>query len=126
MLKADKVALRLDEPLPADLNTRLTPSRLSTEELTLEGGGRAEDPGVYVGSADDFTDLLNFWNLRACGIELVFFDPQHGGRLGQMLDEHKRWLATLPPRPWREGGEIAVWGQNRLEGQDLTVVGPRR
>ena len=42
-----------------------------------------------------------------------------------MLDEHKRWLATLPPRPWRDGGEIAVWGQNRLEGQDLTVVGPR-
>ena len=47
VLKADKVALRLDEPLPADINTRLTPLRLSTEELTLEGGGRAEDPGVY-------------------------------------------------------------------------------
>ena len=36
VLKADKVPLRLDEPLPADLNTRLTPSRLSTEELHLE------------------------------------------------------------------------------------------
>ena len=124
-LKAETVALRPDDPLPADINTRLTPSRLSTEELTLEGGGRTAEPGVYFGSANDFTDLLNFWNVRACGIELVFFDPQHGGRLGQMLDEHKRWLATLPPKPWREGGEIAVWGQNRLEGQDLSVIGPR-
>ncbi len=125
VLKADKVALRLDKPLPADLNTRLTPSRLSTEELALEGGGRAEDPGVYVGSVDDFTDLLNFWNLRACGIELVFFDPNHGPRLREMLDEHMRWLASIPARPWREGGEIAVWGKNRLEGEDLTVLGPR-
>ena len=124
-LKAETVALRPDAPLPADINARLTPSRLSIEELTIERGGRIDEPGVYFGSANDFADLLNFWNLRACGIELVFFDSQHGGRLGPMLDEHKRWLATLPPKPWREGGEIEVWGQNRLEDQDLTVVGPR-
>jgi hypothetical protein len=124
-LKADTVSLRPEEPLPADINTRLTPSRLSTEELTLEGGGRTEDPGVYVGSANEFADLLSYWNLRACGIELVFFDPQHSARLGPMLEEHKRWLSTLPPKPWRDGGEVAVWGQNRLEGHDLTVIVPR-
>jgi len=123
-LKADAVGLRPDEPLPADINTRLTPSHLSAVGLTLEGGGRSQDPGVYLGSANEFADLLTFWNLRACGIELVFFDPQHGGRMGAMLEEHKGWLATLPAKPWHNGSEITVWGRNYLEDQGLRV-GPR-
>ena len=78
-----------------------------------------------MGSADNFTDLLTFWNLRAGGIELVFFDSRHGDRLSPMLESHKRWIESLPAAPWRDRGQITVWGQDHLEGRDLSVIGDR-
>ena len=105
-LKADSVTLRLDEPLPANINMRLTPSRLSAEELSLEGGHRIGDPGVYVGSADSFTDLLNFWNLRAGGIELVFFDSRHRDRLTPMLESISVGLSRFRQSPGATGASL--------------------
>ena len=122
-LCGERILLRSDEALPADLNSRLTPSRLCAEEL--EHDHIPDDPGFYVGRADDFVDVMNFWNLRAAGIELVFVDPQYRARLNPMLEEHRRWLATLKPKPWRKAGNITLWGQNCLEGQDLSFLGTR-
>ena len=122
-LRGERIPLRPDEALLADLNSRLTPSRLCIAEL--EHDHVPEDPGFYVGSADDFIDVMNFWNLRAAGIELVFVDPQYRARLNPMIEEHRRWLATLGPKPWREAGDIAIWGQDHLEGQDLSFLGTK-
>ena len=122
-LRGEKIPLRPDEALPADLNSRLTPSRLCAAEL--EHDHVPEDPGFYVGRADDFIDVMTFWNLRAAGIELVFVDLQYRARFDPMIEEHRRWLATLRPQPWREVGDITLWGQNRLEGQDLSFLGTR-
>jgi hypothetical protein len=120
-LNPERIQIRRDEVLPADLDTRLTPSRLCAEYL--EAVGRGGDPGFYVGSVANFDDVVNFWNIRAAGTELVFFDPQHATRLKAVTEAHKRWLASLPLQRGQESGEIMVWARNFAEGYDLSTIG---
>lgn len=65
-------AVAADAPLPADFFRKLTPNYLTTVELETSLGhySSREEPGFYYGSAQDFTDLTNFWNLRACDVFL--------------------------------------------------------
>ena len=119
-LCAETIQLHPDEPLPAGLNSMLTPSRLCVDEL--EHDHVPGDPGFYVGSADNFVDLMNFWNLRATGIELIFVDRRYRTRLKPMIEEHHRWLANLRRRRWHEPGSITIWKQNHHEQQDLSFL----
>jgi hypothetical protein len=69
-------------------------------------------PGFYIGEADNFDDLINFWNLRAADIPLVFFDPRFADRL---RGKAAHWAATIrqaPPRPHGPQG-LALW--HRME-----------
>ena len=50
-------------------------------------------PGFYLGDAADFEDLVSFWNLRAAGTPLMFYDHAHADRLAHLKDQ---WLARLP------------------------------
>lgn len=122
-LSAERIQIHTDEALPGDLNRRLTPSRLCAEELQHDHV--PGDPGFYVGRADSFVDVLNFWNLRAAGVEVIFVDPQYRSRLNPMIEEHKRWLATLRrPQP-REPGCITIWGKSQPDPQDLPFLGTK-
>jgi len=122
-LGVERVALRRDEHVPADLDTRITPSRLTTLDLELDESG--PDHGVYVGDARNFEDLVNYWNLRAAGSDLMFFDPREAKRLNGLLQAHKGWLASIPARPWQEGGAITVYGRDTTDQPDLSAVGER-
>jgi hypothetical protein len=65
-------------------------------------------PGFYVGEADNFDDLINFWNLRAADIPLVFFEPRYADRLAAKA---AHWAATIrqaPPPPHRPQ-VLALW-----------------
>ncbi len=119
-LSAERVQLRPDEALPVDLDARLTPSRLCAEELQHDHV--PADPGFYVGSADSFVDVVNFWNLRAAGIETIFVDPQYRARLDPIVDEHRRWLESLRHRQWPEPGYVTIWEQDHHESQDLSFL----
>jgi hypothetical protein len=68
--------------------------------------------GSYVGNADDFDDLVNFWNLRAADIQLEFLDPRYADRLRR---KSAHWVTTVrqaPPRPNGPQG-LALW--HRIE-----------
>jgi hypothetical protein len=39
--------------------------------------------GLYLGDASNSADLINFWNLRACGMQLHFLDLTHRDRLAE-------------------------------------------
>lgn len=61
----------------------LTPSVVSSYDLN----GRCRSlPGIYYGAASDFMDVLNFWNIRAEGADVVFYDPTHNTRLSPLVD----------------------------------------
>jgi hypothetical protein len=120
-LRAETLQIDNAADLPANLNRLLSPSRLT--ESGLEVLGADGEPGVYFGLADNFTDLVNFWNLRAAGIEVVFADPQHLKRLAPMIGVHRAWLKKLPPKPWRSEGALTVWMQEGRNPEDASVLG---
>jgi hypothetical protein len=119
-------ALAPTDPLPADLFRKLTPNYLTTVELetsVLHYSSR-EDPGFYYGDAQNFNDLANFWNLRACDIDLFFYDPAHVERLRPLVDTYSAALRSRPKQhEWSR--DITIWQKDRDTSHDLSIFGPR-
>ena len=107
ILGTERKVLGRTDPVPLEIRTRLTPSRLTAVDLDADDPG--PDSGVYVGEGDNFEDIVNFWNLRAAGAELIFYDPKHADRLTALLDAHRRWLVSMPARPWQRDGAISIY-----------------
>lgn len=88
-----------------------------------------DHPGFYVGHADDWSDLVMHWNLKAAGVQVLFYDPRHATRLEAVKDH---WLAQLRAAPVRPAwlSSVALWHRRErpLEntdafGQGLRVCG---
>jgi hypothetical protein len=113
-----------DAPLPADLFHKFTPNYLTTVELETSLGhySSRDEPGFYYGSSQDFNDLTNFWNLRACDIDLYFYDPVYDGRLRPFLDAYSAALRSRPKRhQWSH--EITIWQKDSDVTHDLGIFG---
>jgi hypothetical protein len=80
-------AMFLDQPIPPSLVTKETPSSLTDQGLTWDRVPGGATIGFYVGSASSFDDLVNFWNLRASGVNAMFLDPDHSDRLALLRDD---------------------------------------
>ncbi|MDP2333021.1 MAG: hypothetical protein Q8M19_20240 [Reyranella sp.] len=76
-------------------------------------------PGFYVGEANNFDDLVNFWNLRAAGIQLKFLDPLYASRLGAGA---RHWTATIQQMPPTIQGpqHIALWHRAERPIEDVS------
>lgn len=124
-LKAKVVEIAAGAPIP----------RPSGEAWTISGFSRAYverhysvqnfwgRPGLYIGSASDFDDLVTFWNLRATDTYLMFYDPGHAARLDADRDE---WLETLRARPkgrFESDNAIAIWTKGQAQQPDVTGLG---
>ena len=108
-LRGAKVALPVDGPVPANAFRQLTPSALSRFDLWRDRSPNWDFPGLYVGEANDFADVVNFWNLRAASVEVIFFDPSHEARLGEMA---RAYFKLLKERPRKDGGfeaDLSIW-----------------
>jgi hypothetical protein len=112
-LRGEGVRLNAADPLPADALRKLTPSALSSWALEWESRSFWGHPGFYVGDAGDFDDLVNFWNLRAADIELIFHDPRHAARLDTMKAAHLEVLAKRPASAAGWPDQISIWGKFR-------------
>lgn len=89
---------------------------------TVHQGWR--NPGLYVGAADDFTDIVDFWNLRAADIDLVFYDPGYEVRLGGLKNSYLAFLCAGPEDPNDWSDRPAVW--SKTHGTlDLKEIGPK-
>jgi len=112
ILGTERLVLQRTDAVPPEIRTRLTPSRLTAVDLDADESG--PDNGIYVGDADNFDDLVNFWNIRAAGAGIVFYDPRHAARLTPLLDSHRRWLASVPARPRQRDGAISIYRREEL------------
>jgi hypothetical protein len=57
-----------EEPLPAYLLEKVTPSEISTLDLNWDRIPYDTTVGFYAVRAGDFEDVVNYWNLAACGL----------------------------------------------------------
>jgi hypothetical protein len=124
-LRGKRVAIGEADALPADAYKMLTPSVLSAFDLDWSGFSARGNPGFYVGDAGSFDDLINFWNLRAANIELLFYDPALAPRLTGLKDAYLAALRSRPGGPGEDRIEwldrIALWSMSMeiLKGLDF-------
>ena len=108
-LKGSRIGLPAGGPVPADAHRQLTPSALSVFELWRDRSPNWDYPGLYLGDANDFADLVNFWNLRAASVDVMFFDPKHEVRLREMV---RAYVNELKDRPRGDGpldAHFSIW-----------------
>lgn len=97
----------------------LTPNSLTAVNLYL----RKESPwgsigdGLFVGKANDFKDIVLFWNLRAAGNEILFFDPSPDSRLYPIRDRFVMRQRGKSGTTKPEGCVLVT-----KEGMDLTSI----
>jgi hypothetical protein len=103
----------------------ITPSELTAIDLRASNVPRGwANPGLYYGGCGDFTDLVNFWNIRASGIDVLFFDPALGARLALINNQHIAKLRARPAHPSGSVDRIAFWTATRDIEVDLAQFGP--
>ena len=108
---------RKDQPIPASLLTKATPSSISDQDLIWDRVPGGATIGFYAGSSNSFDDLVNFWNLRVCGVNVVFLDPDHSNRLVLLRDSHTEFISRIQSRVRHTDRTIAVWSRS----QDLVA-----
>ncbi|MHB1221279.1 MAG: hypothetical protein ACYC0J_04725, partial [Gammaproteobacteria bacterium] len=78
-------------------------------------------PGFYVGSVNSFTDLVNFWNLRACGISLMYYDPTFKERFSKLKENYIAKIRAQSPTTYTPTPSVGIWLQE--ENQDAFDTG---
>lgn len=78
-LRADFATIKVNDPIP---DQEKHPIIQATRALLREysDGFHRNGGGVYIGSHASFNDLLTFWNLRASGVDLIFFSTDSQDR----------------------------------------------
>lgn len=133
-LRGRPMAFQPDQPLvtPPGL---MSIAQLNRSYVTRQTGGPRQwrRPGVYIGDVSDFDDLLNFWNLRAADVPLIFYDPAHAARLDMLRDQWCGAILVDPMWPMAPGEGFAI---RHAEGRPpadlgafpappvLTAIGP--
>lgn len=67
--------------------------------------------GLYIGHADNFQDLINFWNLKATNTPIAFYDPEYSERFHERKQD---WLSFFPPLSKQtipDAPPLALWCQ---------------
>jgi hypothetical protein len=65
-------------------------------------------PGIILGSATDFDDLLLLWNLRAAGASVCFYDVAHVNRLRSFVEA---FLNDLRELETEEANPVNFWSR---------------
>ncbi len=79
--------------------------------------------GLYIGSVTNFADLLNFWNVRATGTPLQFYDPVFAARLDQRRDTWLEILRQRPPGTLPSDSSIGLWHRQDAPIADPSIYG---
>jgi hypothetical protein len=120
---AKEVAIDPRAHLPADLFEHPSISFVSRYGLerhySVPGGW--DTSGFFSGEADNFDDLVCYWNLRASDIRLLFVDVKHLERYGETFAAWGKAMRDVVSRRRNEfDRRIAVWvRQESLDKTDL-------
>jgi hypothetical protein len=83
-------------------------------------------PGFYVGSASNFDDVTNFWNLRAADIPLFFVDPDKD-KENRFKEIIPAWQSELPRQVLhpQDKDRVGVWGRTEVVEDPPKIFGDR-
>lgn len=107
--KAKQIQIDPKKSIPKLLHKALYPKRVSAGLFETSENQFAFNDGIFVGNANSFDDLVNFWNISATGAHLIFFDPKAKARWEQLRQEEFKFLRNLRPMLPSAGFKINIW-----------------
>jgi hypothetical protein len=113
-----------NQPVPLSTLAIFSPSRLTVYNIVYDRLHSWDQAGLYVGDSQNFVDLINFWNLRASNIDLIFYDPHHANRLEPLKDAYIELLSKRPQSLKNREKRIAIWSKsNEIKIEKLIFGG---
>lgn len=110
-LKSHEKKLTSSDNLDKELIKLITPIETTSLELNGSSGCLKED-GIYIGEEDNFTDLINFWNLRASGINIKFLPKNSFAKFKDYIQAHLSILDKIPNRNPSSKESVYVYYQS--------------
>ncbi len=108
-LKAKKIRIKNNEKVNSKLIQNIYPLVLTRDRLNLYR--KFKEFGVYVGLSNNYDDMINFWNLRASGMDIQFL-PSDTNRLNDFLNQHLLEFDNLPNRSPNVDDLIFIYSQD--------------
>lgn len=103
-LQAKIVDVDSKSNLPVEIFERITPASINSTGVRVWPFMHYRNEAFYVGDSNDIKDLMFFWNLRATGLDLFFYDPNYSDRFQSLLAECISEAQTMDvinkPRIW--------------------------
>ena len=120
-LKTEQLQVEREAELNPDLLSSVSPLDLTRSRIVLNREsflGRL-NPGIVLGNATDFDDLVLLWNLRAAGAKVLLYDRDHVSQLRSLL---KTFLESVRTSA---GGraQINMWSRSEQFDSDLDLTG---
>jgi hypothetical protein len=117
ILHSSAVALSLQDAIPDTVIDR-QPLISLTSYLLRYNAHQRSSPSLYLGRANDFGDLVTFWNLRAAGLPLFFCNVANMERWGSVTRSFLRRCDRAHVKSdWERTGVIAYC--NSLSGTEI-------
>lgn len=114
-LKSKKNKIKKNENIDEKICDSITP--IITTGLELKGyGGWWESDGIYIWDEENFTDILNFRNLRASGIKIEFLPKNGFTKFKWFIQSYITKLDNLPNKTPNINDSIYIYYQGK---QDL-------
>lgn len=118
-MRAQKARLEVDRSIPDEWSSRAGPLDITRDRLLPDSVNYWRYDGIYVGQSSDFEDLVNFWNLRASGIRLTFWNPSSDTRL-------RGFVSTFVRCVWHETQKrkhldmcLGIWTSRNHDAESL-------
>ena len=98
-LRSKKIDIEKDKELDADLAGKISPITLTSIGLKNYRRELFRDGGIYLGDANNFDDLIFYWNLRATGLWIEFLPIQGHERYLKFIEKHLDHVAKSTKKP---------------------------
>ena len=123
VLRAEEIEISAS-PMPPDAYAGFTPAALSTCDLSpTDFRLRDARAGIYYGCCSDFADIVSYWNIRATGRQVLFYDPAFHERMIKSVNHFLNTIRQRADNPFRAPSRLAMWNKGRETAIDITPFG---
>jgi len=122
-LMAETIEIDVHSPIESKLiDYNITPSKITTHDLIWNRQLAWNNTGFYIGDSSNFYDILNFWNLRASAINLMFYDQKYPERIKLVRETILERLRKKKDNQKSLDNHIGIWSKNREISEDLSGI----
>lgn len=113
----ETLSLPLGGKLPGDIASFASRATLGRLQIERDYNVRAgwDCPGFFVGNVADPVDLVTFWNIRACDVQLWFIDPAHWDRYADLIPVWQEFTRGIADSRAEWNRHTGIWSRQNID-----------